>query len=165
MWENANLLVVPLLLHLMSCKMLKKLSRKILIFRYVPTNRFSLFLALCYESSQKILKKSLRLRPYQFGMVQKLHPPDYLQRIQFCNWYNNNLLDNVDQQDITFFSDEAWFHLSGFINSQHYRTWSAHNPHNVIQVPLHPLKIGVWVAMSRRRIQFQNQSIPTISRD
>jgi hypothetical protein len=85
-------------------------------------------------------------------MVQQLYPPDYLQRIQFCNWYNNNLLHNVDQQDITFFSDEGWFHLSGFINSQNYRTWSDHNPHNIIQVPLHPLKIGVWVAMSRRRI-------------
>jgi hypothetical protein len=82
-------------------------------------------------------------------MVQQLHPPVYLQRIHFCNWYNNNLLDNVDQQDISFFTDEAWFHLSGFINSQNYRTWSAHNPHNVIQVPLHLLKIGVWVAMSR----------------
>ncbi|RZC32536.1 hypothetical protein BDFB_015173, partial [Asbolus verrucosus] len=48
--------------------------------------------------------------------------------------------------------DEAWFHLSGFINSQNYRTWSAHNPHNTIEAPLHPLKIGVWVAMSRSRI-------------
>jgi hypothetical protein len=80
-------------------------------------------------------------------MVQKLHPPDYLQIIQFCNWYKNNLFDNVDKQDITFFSAEAWFHLSGFINSQSHRTWSAHNPHNAIQVPLHPFK-----AMSRRRI-------------
>ncbi|CAH1374634.1 unnamed protein product, partial [Tenebrio molitor] len=58
-------------------------------------------------------------------MVQQLHPPVYLQRIHFCN---------------CFFTDEAWFHLSGFINSQNYRTWSAHNPHNVIQVPLHLLK-------------------------
>jgi hypothetical protein len=92
----------------------------------------------------------LHLRPYKFTIVQQLHPPDYLQRTQFCNWYNNNLLDNVDQQYITFFCDEAWFH--GFINSQNYRTWSAHNPHNENQVPLHPLKIGEWVAMSRRRI-------------
>jgi hypothetical protein len=113
---------------------------------------FSFFLGLCYESSRKILKESLHVRPYICTMVQQFHPPDYLQRIQFCNWCNNNLLDNVDQQDITFFSDEAWFYLSGFINTQNYRTWSAHNPPNVFQVPLHPLKIGVWVEMSRRRI-------------
>jgi hypothetical protein len=89
----------------------------------------------------------MHLRPYKFTLVQQLYPPDYLQRIQFCNWYKNNLLDN-DQQDITFFSAEAWFHLSRFINSYNHRTWSAHNPHNVIQVPLHPFK----VAMLRRRI-------------
>jgi hypothetical protein len=49
-----------------------------------------------------------------------------------------------------FFSDEAWFHLSGFVNSQNYRTW--YNPHNDIEVPLHPIKTGIQVATFRRRI-------------
>lgn len=83
-------------------------------------------------------------------MVQQLHPPDFIQRQNFCNWYNNNLANNTEQQEITFFSDEAWFHLSGFINSQNYRTWSTENPRNIIEVPLHPLKIGIWVAVSHR---------------
>ena len=54
--------------------------------------------------------------------------------------------------DMTFFSDEAWIHLSGYINSQNTRIWSAHNPHEFVESPLHPLKIGIWMAMSRRRI-------------
>jgi hypothetical protein len=46
-------------------------------------------------------------------------------------------------QDIIFLlMDEAWFHLSGFINSQNYRIWSAYNLNNVIEVQLHPIKIG-----------------------
>lgn len=49
-------------------------------------------------------------------------------------------------------SDEAWFYLSGYVNSQNYRTWAAENPHTVVDTSLHPEKVGVWVAMSRRRI-------------
>jgi hypothetical protein len=32
------------------------------------------------------------------------------------------------------------------------RMWSADNPHLFRETPLHPLKIGVWVGMSRRRL-------------
>jgi len=51
-----------------------------------------------------------------------------------------------------FFTDEAWFHLSGYVNSQNYRTWRTENPHNYTESTLHPQKIGVWCAISRRRI-------------
>jgi hypothetical protein len=49
-------------------------------------------------------------------------------------------------------SGEAWFHLSGYIHSQNYRTWATENPPNFVESSLHPQKIGVRVAMSRRRI-------------
>ena len=51
-----------------------------------------------------------------------------------------------------FFTDEAWFHLSGYVNSQNYQTWRTENPHNYTETPLHPRKIGVWCAVSRRWI-------------
>lgn len=54
--------------------------------------------------------------------------------------------------DLTFYSDEAWFHLSEYINFQKSRIWSTKNPHEFRETPLHPIKIGVWIAMSRRRI-------------
>jgi hypothetical protein len=50
------------------------------------------------------------------------------------------------------FTDEAWFHLSGYANSQNYRTWRTENPHNFTETHLHPQKIGVRCAISRRRI-------------
>ena len=46
----------------------------------------------------------------------------------------------------------AYFHLSGYVNSQNYRTWSTQNPHVFVETDLHPIKIGFWVAISRRRI-------------
>ncbi|RWS10786.1 uncharacterized protein B4U80_09266, partial [Leptotrombidium deliense] len=51
-----------------------------------------------------------------------------------------------------FFTDEAWFHLSGYVNSQNCRFWSADKPRKVVESPLHPQKVGVWCAISHRRI-------------
>jgi hypothetical protein len=51
-----------------------------------------------------------------------------------------------------FFTDEAWFHLSGYGNSQNYRTWRTENPQNYTETALNPQKIGVWCAISGRHI-------------
>jgi hypothetical protein len=51
-----------------------------------------------------------------------------------------------------FFFDEAWFHLSGYVNFQISRFWSSENPHLFLKVPLHSQKIGCWFAISRKRI-------------
>lgn len=91
------------------------------------------------------------MHPYKVSTVQQLLPQDFNQRLLFCQWFNDNL-NNNDLLDNTFYSDEAWFHLSGYVNSQNYRIWSTVNPHVIEAAPLHPLKVGVWVAMSRRRI-------------
>ena len=44
--------------------------------------------------------------------------------------------------------DEAWFHLSGHINSQNTRYWAVENPQLVHEQPLQNQKIGVRCAMS-----------------
>jgi hypothetical protein len=49
-------------------------------------------------------------------------------------------------------SDEAWFHLSGHINSQNTRYCAAENPHLVHEQPLHDQNIGVWCAVLGTRI-------------
>ncbi|XP_018573282.1 uncharacterized protein LOC108912525 [Anoplophora glabripennis] len=99
----------------------------------------------------KALKKELHMHLYKVSIVQQLHPPDYYQRIRYCEWFNENL-NNNDLLNLTFFSDQAWVHLSGYINSQNYRTWATENPHEFIKTSLHPQKIGICVAVSRRRI-------------
>ena len=42
--------------------------------------------------------------------------------------------------------------LSGSVNSQNSRLWSSDNPHSFHETLLHDKKVGVWVAISRRRI-------------
>ena len=54
--------------------------------------------------------------------------------------------------DRVYFSDEAWFHLDEYVNSQDSPIWSNENPHTFHERALHARKIGVWCAISRRRV-------------
>ena len=45
-------------------------------------------------------------------------------------------------------SDEAYFHLSGFVNKQNFRYWSATNPIELHERPRHCSKVTVWCAIS-----------------
>jgi hypothetical protein len=57
------------------------------------------------------------------------------------------LHDGVLDPELTFFIDEAWFHLSGYISAQNNRYWSRINPRQTFELPLHDQKIGVWCAI------------------
>jgi hypothetical protein len=74
--------------------------------------------------------------------VQELHPDDFPLRTEYCHWFLNTFDDGLLEK--TLFSDEAWFHLSGYVNSQNMRIWSTENPHVYVEAPLHPQKIGFW---------------------
>ncbi len=50
-----------------------------------------------------------------------------------------------------FFSDEAWFQLDGYINTQNFHI-SFENPHIFQRMSLHPQKIGVLCTTSRKHI-------------
>jgi hypothetical protein len=63
---------------------------------------------------------------------------------------------------LTLFSDEACFHLQGYINMQNNCYWSSQNPHLTHEVQLHPAKVGVWCTVSARRTVepvFYNETI------
>lgn len=57
-----------------------------------------------------------------------------------------------DGLDDWYFSDEAWLHLDGYVNSQNSRIWASDNPHVFRETTLHVQKIGVWCVMSRKKI-------------
>ncbi len=85
--------------------------------------------------------KLLQIRSYRISACQELLPTDYPKRIEFCKWLLRLYHDSTDPSDNFFFSDEAWFHLDGYINSQVYRIWSTENPHVYWEVTLHPQKV------------------------
>ena len=101
---------------------------------------------------QVILKKDLKLTPYKISVVHQLKPADAPARIAYCNWFQNEVESGLLDPGLYFITDEAWFHLSGYVNSQNNRYWSSDNPHEFQEQPLHDQKIGVWCAISSRRI-------------
>jgi hypothetical protein len=85
-------------------------------------------------------------------MVHELKEPDQVKIVAYCRWFQTLLKENPGILDYTWFSDEAWFHPSGYVNSQNAHIWASENPNAMHEEPLHSEKIGVWCGMSRRRI-------------
>ena len=65
---------------------------------------------------------------------------------------NPRYTTDPDILKVTWFTDEAWFHVSGYVNSQNTRVWASENPHVFHESSLIPEKVGVWCAISGQRI-------------
>jgi hypothetical protein len=84
--------------------------------------------------------------------VPEIKHVDYEKRARFCNWFINHVHDGLLDPKLTFFTDEANFNLSGYVNSQNNRYWISENPHVLIQLPLYDQKVGVRCVISANRI-------------
>ena len=74
-------------------------------------------------STYRAVKKQ-KFFPYKVSAIYELKAQDTEKRVIFCRWFQQfidmngeNILNN------TFFTDEAWFHLSSYTNTQNWRTW------------------------------------------
>jgi len=115
------------------------------------TTKLSQQVGVSYRTAHTALKTHLHLHPYKITAVHELKPGDSAKEVAYCKWF----LDFVDCEgedilDVTFFTDEEYFHLSGYIDRQNSSFGCAHNPHAFHESPMHDQKIGVWVGMSRR---------------
>jgi hypothetical protein len=96
--------------------------------------------------------KLLGFRPYRIQEVHRIKHTDLNLRITFCNWLLHNVHNGISDPNLFFMSDEAWFHVSGYVNAQNSRIWDTKNPHVLHQRPLHDIKVGVWCAVSAWRV-------------
>jgi hypothetical protein len=58
------------------------------------------------------------------------------------------LEDDPQLVDNLWMSDEAHFHLSGYVNKHSFRYWAAANPQQLHERPFHLAKVTVWCAIS-----------------
>lgn len=115
------------------------------------TRRRSAQLGLSRRSVQRILA-ALHMFPYKVQLVQELKPLDYQQRLDYAISFRQKAEENRDFINNLIMSDEAHFHLNGFVNKQNSRIWATENPRTVHQQQLHPLKCTVWCGVSSERI-------------
>ncbi|XP_028027786.1 uncharacterized protein LOC114241201 [Bombyx mandarina] len=102
-------------------------------------------LAISRSSLRRILTKDLKLHPYKLQLVQELKPNDHHLRRAFAE----TMLERFQSLNNILFSDEAHFHLSGFVNKQNCLYWAEENPQLKHQRPMHSLKVtgghvGSW---------------------
>lgn len=110
----------------------------------MSVNRRAQHLGISRTSTWRILKKDLSLHPYKIQLTQELKPADHGQRRAFANWIlqmnanDNNFCDKI------IFSDEAHFHLNGYVNKQNCRIWGNENPREIHEIPMHAQRVTVW---------------------
>ena len=90
-------------------------------------------LGISRESLRRILKSDLNLYPYQIQIKQKLTQADMEKRVTMCRWFCDTIEDIPDFLDHVWFSDEAHFLLSGYVNSKNNVYWGIAPPEDVLQ--------------------------------
>jgi hypothetical protein len=106
---------------------------------------------MTYGSLQRATER-LKQYPYRVKVFHELKEIDKEKRMRYCRWFRQFVGNGVDILQNVSFSNEAWFLLSGYVNSQNSRFWSSDNPHLFHDVSLRSLKISCWCATSRKRI-------------
>ena len=94
------------------------------------------------------MRHDLNLWSYKIQDQQQIKEVDVTRRFEFTNL----MLEKIDLGIINinniWFSDEAHFHLNGYVNKQNWRHWGTENPHLAIATPAHPKRITVWCGMT-----------------
>jgi hypothetical protein len=63
----------------------------------------------------------LKLRPHKTTVTHALQPHDPAGMVHFCSWFIQSVVGGEIDSQLAFFSDDAWFHLQGYINTQNNR--------------------------------------------
>ena len=72
--------------------------------------------------------------------------------MNLVNWYLRGMYAGLVDPTLIPFSDEASFHLGGYVNSQNNRYWYAENDMLIPRLPLLDVMVGVCCAMSGTKI-------------
>ena len=112
------------------------------------TRRGGPLASMSSTSFWRILRTELNLFPYKIQIKQRLSPENAAKRLEFADIILPMIFNEELDPKQVWFSDEAHFHLDGYVNKQNWRFWGNQNPHIVHQRALHPRKTTVWCALS-----------------
>ncbi|CAK1589781.1 unnamed protein product [Parnassius mnemosyne] len=126
----------------------------------------SSILGISKSTLQVIMRKKLKLHPYKIQIVQDLLESDFELRKTYAETMLLRFKTATRMGNI-FFSDEAHFHIGGYVNKQNFRYWDIFNPRKLHEEPLHKPKVTVWCAISASAIIgpyfFENERGQTVT--
>jgi len=109
--------------------------------------RHSTAIGLSDHSMWRILHKDLHFHLYKIAVVQELNDRDMANhRIS-----SEQLLEVLNDDGVIStlpMTDEAHFHLSGYVKKQNYCYWAPENPQELHQHPLHSESLTVWCGIA-----------------
>ena len=94
--------------------------------------RHSAAIGLSERSLRRIVEKELNFHPYKIAIVQELNDHDMANR----RISSEQLLEMLNDDGVInalLMTDEAHFHMSGYVNKQNYRYWALENPQELHQ--------------------------------
>jgi hypothetical protein len=98
--------------------------------------------------NNRIIQEDVKLFPYRIQMQQALVKANKARRVDFCSNFKIFFEYNAAVLQSIWFSDEAHFHLNGYVNRQNMLLWASQHLHNIMETPLHPQKCTVWCTLS-----------------
>lgn len=106
--------------------------------------------------SQRCVSKILRkhgYHDYKFHIVQSLQPNDNYRRLTFCQWFEENVMENPRFQSNILWSDESTFTNNGLFNRRNHHHWAEANPH-LIREARHQTRfsVNVWCGLLGNRV-------------
>lgn len=107
---------------------------------------------LSNSTTYRIMRKGLKLFPYKIQCHQAITNTALRQREDFAHEILKMIDDSTIDVGCLWFTDEAHFHLEGFVNKQNWRIWGTENPSVCLAKPLHSEKVTVWAGMSSKGI-------------
>lgn len=100
----------------------------------------------------RILRKHISFKPWKPQYVHELFLDDCDRRMafseEFIQWYNEwpQLFDNI------LWSDEAVFHVGGFVNKHNCHYWAQHNPKMSVEKLQKRPKLTVWCGFTSSNV-------------
>lgn len=129
-------------------KNIRKTETYVRRHKQASTRRIGYSLGISNFSAHKILIEDLNYKPYHFQRVQALKPADKEKRVSACRVLFAMSVVQPEIQDLIIFSDEATFHVSGFVNSKTCIFWGRTKPTEVQEYVRSSPKVNVWCAVS-----------------
>ena len=108
----------------------------------------SLHSDLSYTLVRDILHKNLNFKPWKPQSVQELFPEDMDRRLELAELMLEIAEGRPDLFSKIVWSDEAVFHVGGFVNRHNSHYWVEKSPKKLLKKSQHRPRLTVWAAIT-----------------
>ena len=111
------------------------------------TRKLASALRMTDRTVRRILHHDLHFHLYKLVNVQQLSHEVKIRRVNLSGDILT-IVTNGNNHNHLIMTDEANFHLCGYVNTQNCRYWTPADPRELHETPLHSVKVNVWCGIA-----------------